>query len=593
MFKALLGRASTGFKTSIQLNRRISLLRPQASHIRQFHIHHSNRVHWPPTPPRWPPRWSKPQWPQIRSGKFTVDELSAYISWLLMGNVMLILLATTTSIGILLYLTDAYDSNLKSKIFERVLFLDNNLTVDFSHPKFSIIWENGKIKIKNVKIKSSDTDFLIYNLKFDQINLTLSLSKWLHGKGLINDVDINGMEGDVYINNSATMELEAEMDNSLHENYEFGNFKITHSKLNFQNENLLQHPLELCLFNCELDRIRRDWIVYDFLDANTMFGSLGGSLFTLHRRQRQLNNFTNVDGKEKAKLWNKISRLRIDTLDLSFLNSPNGKFNFIESGQAEVVFDIMFPDDDLVLNDRKLTLREYAESFKDLIFNFKDKDYSQDKIKAKDKAKFNDENKYVVIDTKITFESILAQNSNTPVSSLTNEAYISSNDLQDLVLFLNDENLTLKKFNEDYYDSEIDVDELEDLEFEHAENENILPPLKFRIVQNLNDFKYLDLVGLLTCGGSYQFSYSDQFQLKQAQFEEGKFKNERIYKSWKHTNEFIDLAVIEIFTLLNVYKNEMRGRIIEKWSGRSGLDILLGEVVLGNLILVGLGTFVI
>lgn len=642
---------------------------------------------------------------------FNVDEITAFFSWILMGNFIWIIIGTTTFFGVLIYILNWIgDGEVEKLVLKKLLTFDNKLMVDFSGPNFMATWEDGKIKIRNLRVQSSsarDNAHLNYQLDIAEINLTLSSSKWLDGKGLIDGIEIEGLQGDVNMLDGTELIL----DNSFHDNYELNHLKVKHSKISFHSETLFNKPLELVVFNCDMGRLRRKWMVYDFLNANTMFGSLGGSLFTLHKRQHRFAHFSGMDlhdeiddysnstlnsvnesrqfgstdtgggtrfggikykvsndsndgtnehssgsgggtggradGDAEGDFWKKITRLRIDMLDLSFLNE-HSKLNWIESGKAEVIFDIMLPNDDDGRGDGGGPYFGGGSSLKkDLNFEFsvdgvkqmlhtvyrKLTDGDGDAGAAARGASPAEMNKYVVIDMKINYFNLTAKYPHTlPCSSLTGLPYLTAKDLQSLVTFINDEKfgLSSSRFGQlsndlgheepdsdtdgvadggdaqsanNYHtgtaaggssgaaaggkaapddadaDAPVDVDDpAESGLLLHGDSVRTLPPIKFRIVQNLNDFEYLDLPSLLS------FTSMERP-------DDG--CDEKTLRSFINTNKFIDSSIVEVLALLLVYKDEIQTRLLDMYSRRSGFEILFNNFILGNLILVGLGSFVI
>jgi distribution and morphology protein 32 len=621
---------------------------------------------------------------------FNIDEFTAFFSWILMGNFLWILIGTTTFFGFIIYIVNWIgDGEVERLILKKLITFDNKLNVDLNDPKFKATWEDGRIKIRNLKI-SSNSGKLHSNYLFEisEINLTFSFNKWFDGQGLIDSIEIDGLQGDVNIFDNGQLIL----DDSFNDNYQLNHLKVKHSKIRFHSETYFNQPLELVVFNCDLKRLRRKWMVYDFLNADTMFGSLGGSLFTLHKRQHRFAHFNGMDlhdesddfnniklnlnnNRNKGKfnnntsnnddmindnkdmmynkddqnndLWKKITRLRIDMLDLSFFNNENSKLNWIESGKAEVIFDIMLPnDDDDNSNFGKQNLSE------DLNFEFSIDGFKRmcDTIYKKLTDNYDDEefnkkielNKYVVIDMKINCYDLVAKfPTKLPCSSLTQLPYITSQDLQSLVTFINDEKfgLSSSRFGkistgfeneENPFDgSEIDNDEninnnnpssesekqgLQQQQYNHKMNDlntnfsnsnnnnssnelnnnnnnnndnddddhtttyKMLPPIKFRIIQNLNDFEYLDLPSLLSFTSMPKPDENCDPKLQ---------------ISFVNTNKFIDSSIVEVLALLLIYKEEIQTRLIDMYSRRSGFEILFNNFILGNLILVGLGSFVI
>lgn len=528
---------------------------------------------------------------------FNADEISAFLSWIVMGNFMWILIGTTTFLGSILYLVNTFgDGDLQKAILKQLIIFDNGLRIDIDSPNFEANWKDGKINFKNVILESSlKNDHLKYKLKISDISVTLSLGKWINRSGLIQDVEIDGLDGDVYLNSQDFM-----IDKSFHSNYELKTCKVTHSKIIFHDEHIFKKPLELVLFNCDMNKLRRNWIVYDFLNANSMFGSIGGSLFTLHKRQNQIAQFSGIDstihGDSKQyenEIWKKTTRLRIDMLDLSYLNNESSKINWVESGKAELIFDIMLPNEEDDISPqfnvdyswgglKKLT-QDVQEQMK----------LSFDKLIGKEIV--DDEplpvNKYVVIDMKVNFYELNAREiEKSPVSSLTGEPYIPLEELQSLVTFINDEKFGLSSPQFKTEQSSLQDDLVENADFELDENSEELendkdttqlkgfPPIKFRIVQNLNNFEFLDLPSLLSCA---TMKYPDDAN------------DIRAIKCFENTNKFIDASVYEMLVILMVYKHEIQGQMIDMYAKRSGFEIMFNNFILGNLILVGLGTFVI
>lgn len=566
----------------------------------------------PSTPPQpQPPSHKKPLGLRLKlfllrqNRPFNIDEISTFFSWILMGNVLWILIGTTTFFGVLVYIVNWIgDGEVERMVLKKLLTFDNKLNVDLTSKNFKATWEDGKIKIRNLRVLSgADLTRSNYQFEINEINLTFSFNKWLDGLGLIDGIEIDGLNGDVHIVDNDELRL----DESFNDRYILNHLKVKHSHITFHNENYFKRPLELVIFNCELDQLRRKWMVYDFLNASSMFGSLGGSLFTLHKRQHRFAHFnengdSNTTSYEDDEIMKRITRLRIDMLDLSFLNNKNSKLNWIMSGKAELIFDIMMPEDEdsLTSNESCNSKKQFSfESVKEKIITVYKKiidQYEEEQISG-------EQNKYVVIDMKIKYINLKARMpSEIPCSSLTGKPYISVTDLQSLVTFINDDKFGLSSANfhqisnglnsdddatdldhsqddsiEDNDYNEITVNDDDD-ESNDTLNSKVLPPIKFRIIQNLNDFEYLDLPSLL--------SFTSL-----PKPEEG--ADEKIVKSFVNTNKFIDASITEVLSLLLVYKQEIETKLIGMYSRRSGFEILFNNFILGNLILVGLGSFVI
>ncbi|GMF03355.1 unnamed protein product [Ambrosiozyma monospora] len=232
-----------------------------------------------------------------------------------------------------------------------------------------------------------------------------------------------------------------------------------------------------------------------------------------------------------------------------------------------------------------------------------------------------EENKYVVMDVKLNFSDLKAINPrNIPHSSITHAPYISEKDLRSLVTFINDKKYGLSSITSKamhrYSQEELDDDQIAAISasttsssssttpstsalnstdssainsttggvdaglLESLANDSV-PPIKFRLVHNLKNFESLDLPSLVT-----------MINIDSPTAEAIK-SNPRLYASFINTNKFVDSVVAETLSYLLLYKDELQDRLIDVYTKRSGFEIFFNNLILGNLILVGLGTFVI
>ncbi|OWB66358.1 hypothetical protein B5S33_g1286 [[Candida] boidinii] len=730
------------------------------------------------------------KWFLIRQNRpFNIDEVSAIISWILMGNLLWIIIGTTTFVGLMIYLCDfilGTETLKNSKLFKlflkNLVTFDNNMQMNFNHENFKSSYENGMIKFNNLILSNNDenSNKTEFNIHIDTVKLTLSFRKWYEGKGLIKDVDILGLHGDIYSNDYFTISEDVTK-NSFGENYEFNKVSIHDSKLILHNKDLnnsnnnnnnnseseindsnnttsditSSKPIEVLIFSCDMNKLRRNWLAYDFFNSNQCTGAINGSLFTIHKRQYQLahfnalesfdfennsnqsynNNVINYDNsaiinnginnnnnknKNKNKSatddnlnsnnnidinesFKKISRIRVDSLDLSLINK-NSKFNWIQSGKVEIIADIMFPNediessnDDIIMissasdnstrplftkstnlnssddfnannNKSPIVEKDYFDRFVErsqLFFNstlnkifsaideFNSSDYSISNLPSSElttttntssssSSSVNEINKYVVIDLKIQFQDLKANYpDNLPCSSLNKVPYVSQKDLNSLITFINDKKFGFGSSNsfddntntdhphnygtlmdKDLDENPFDGSDLEWLADNTLSNtstfQNLpvqfqshytIPPIKFRIVKNLKELEKLDILSLLTLS-----DYNQPNELNEI-LKEFKDKNQILfnndyynlnntnefinsdlfkkYQSYFNTNNLIDSIMIEILSTMVIYKEELQDLIIHTYTKRSNFDILFNNFMLGNLLIVGLGAFVI
>ena len=349
------------------------------------------------------------KWFSIRSARpFNADEIGAFFSWVLMGHVLWIFLGTTTFFSLAILAVNTVFAQGKDQFGLRKLTLtaletlahwvgnyltkSSGIKVVFESaivPK----WGDGVITFKNVfvsrrpgqgdgkvskgspataaaaaaaldKTRESgegsvkgtadtnaveDTNYTQFDLSLDTINVTLSFTKWFNSKGLLRDVAIKGVRG--VVDRTSLQSNGDYVDPRVYKHehnpgdFEIDSFRLedvlvtVHQPHNFR-------PFSISIFSCDLPRLRRQWLFYDFLAAHTMSGSFDESLFTIHPRQMHNHTGPYFSNEAEARVWEKQSRLRIDGLSIDHLNrGVQGPFSWIHEGNVDIVADILFPAD--------------------------------------------------------------------------------------------------------------------------------------------------------------------------------------------------------------------------------------------------------
>jgi distribution and morphology protein 31 len=188
-------------------------------------------------------------------------------------------------------------------------------------------------------------------VSIETVNVTLSFTKWINGKGLLRDVEVKGIRGVVDRRSVHWSDDHLDPKSYRHEHHP-GDFEIDSFKMSdvlvtvYQPGNF--RPFSVSIFSCDLPQLRKQWLLYDFMSANMMTGSFDNSLFTIHPRQShsfagaEMDNKIEADGKPSP--WKKHSRIRIDGLNIDHLNrGVQGPFSWIHEGTVDIVADIMFP----------------------------------------------------------------------------------------------------------------------------------------------------------------------------------------------------------------------------------------------------------
>ncbi|CAM9010366.1 unnamed protein product [Wickerhamomyces anomalus] len=268
---------------------------------------------------------------------FNVDDFSAFFSWIVMGNVLLIILGTTTFASLIIYLMNTvFAQELVAKTLGNFITKNTGMTVVFES---AIVpgWRDGKISFNKCfvskrpknrnkskfekgsqadaianavargdgQISEADGDepyddgnYTQFDLTIDQVNVSFSFSKFVNGRGILDEVEVNGLRGIV----DRTHVRWAKDDDPR-------NYKNIHRQGDFE------------------------------------ISSYDDSLFTIHKRQR-INDFKD-DSADKNSPWKRVTRCRVDALNVDHLNTGlEGPFGWITSGEVDMIGDIMVPEDE-------------------------------------------------------------------------------------------------------------------------------------------------------------------------------------------------------------------------------------------------------
>jgi len=327
------------------------------------------------------------KWFSIRSGRpWNVDDWSAFVSWFVLGNIAWIFIGTTTFFSLVIFsINTVVAQETLARWIGDYLTHSAGIKVVFESaivPK----WKDGVITFRNVfvsrrpgqgkpkvskgssldaaaaaanqrqvdlqggKEEEEDTNYTQFDITINTVNVTLSFAKWWNGKGLLRDVEVKGVRG-VVDRTSVHWGTEYVDPKTFRHEHNPGDFEIDSFKLEDLLVTIHQpngfRPFSVSIFSCDLPRLRKQWLFYDFLSANNMSGAFDGSLFTIHPRQvHGIAGPQALDaaGKDEPSIWKKQSRLRIDGLKIDHLNrGVEGPFGWIYEGNVDIVADIMLP----------------------------------------------------------------------------------------------------------------------------------------------------------------------------------------------------------------------------------------------------------
>ncbi|KAK7205764.1 mitochondrion biogenesis protein [Myxozyma melibiosi] len=354
------------------------------------------------------------KWVLLRQVRpFNMDDMSAFFSWLILGNVIWVLLGTTTFFSLFILTGNTvFAQETFGRIIGNYLTKETGVTVVFEN---AIVprWSDGVISFRNVFISRrpgkndnrvvkgsrataaaaaaaaaaahngepapeleeevvDDGNYTQFDLTVDSINVTLSFRKWMNGKGILADVEVKGIRG--LIDRTHVHWLPGVDPRSYKKVHRPGDFEIEHFVLEDALVTILQpdnfRPFEISIFSCDLPQLRRQWLFYDILGANHMSGSYDDSLFTIHPRQTLTSTGGGLQPDDDRYTWKKTSRLRVDGVSMDHLNRgvTEGAFSWISDGEVDLIADVMIPSEDQDKNFSRV-MQDILERWEETLLN--------------------------------------------------------------------------------------------------------------------------------------------------------------------------------------------------------------------------------
>ncbi|CCC71548.1 hypothetical protein NCAS_0H02380 [Naumovozyma castellii] len=330
---------------------------------------------------------------------------SPVFSWKMFSKVCWFLIGTAAFVSVLPYAMDtSFTKRLIDDILRKVLqqsIKDNDL-INISFKKGSISeWRSYCIQYNDLHVETNHSnDFMKFEFLIHQVEISLSLKKWMLGKGIINDISLFGLNGDVMLLNENT-------GFSIDDIYELRNVKINDSTLKIIDLKTGKTN-KLAIFNLEMPKLNTSTMLIDLLNANVATGSINNSLFSLHKRQHKSANLNDLRN-DLSTSFQRITRLRLNSIDVNELGlTKNRAFNWIQDGSVEIFLDIMLPPEDPHSHNNELH-----------------------------RSQMSNDNKYIVFDLKFKFKDLKGRLPTTPPQLSTNENILSLDELKPVISFVN------------------------------------------------------------------------------------------------------------------------------------------------------------
>ncbi|KAG6857697.1 hypothetical protein H0H87_004113 [Tephrocybe sp. NHM501043] len=361
------------------------------------------------------------KWFTIKSfRKFNADDMSAFFTWFLFSQTIWILIGTTTFFSVIFAIINSLRlQNYVARAISDYLTSETGITIIFESaivPK----WKDSRISFKNVYVSRRPLNFLahkrrkrvdhhaavgydvsnhpayhhfeedddddegplaadedwnmsMFDLNIDSVDVTLSLWRWLDGKGLVEDAVVKGVRG-VLDRQGVFWDPEHPWDPAhFRHQSQPGDFELESLQLEDVLITVYQpggfRPYTASIFRADFRQFRKRWLFYDFLCAENIVGQFDNCLFSLHKPQ-SIGRTTERDLKDGE--WARMSRCRIDGVNVDHLQgstTEDGPISWITSGKVDAVMDIKFPrdpHDDLPFN---VILGEIADAISTSLAN--------------------------------------------------------------------------------------------------------------------------------------------------------------------------------------------------------------------------------
>ncbi|KAJ3021100.1 Mitochondrial distribution and morphology protein 31, mitochondrial precursor [Thoreauomyces humboldtii] len=310
-----------------------------------------------------------------------------------MGHTLFLLVGTTTFLSLLLGVANSLQfQTYLGKAVSDYVTEETGMKVTFES---AIVprWKEGVIRLENVSIVCNDrtwtelknedrhrkgqrpyaegeldVNWTYWDLTFRHIDVTLSLWRWLDGKGLIKECSLKGVRGEIDRRHVEWPEdwVPKRRDPQAGD-FEMDRFVVEDLLVTIRNPKF--RPYNFSIFTAEMPQLRKHWLLYDLMRADIMNGAFDNCLFSVHKPQRPEIALAAGEGSSQ---WGKTSHLKLNGLPIDHLNAGvEGPLGWITRGYLDIDLQLLFPQTD---NDDFLTI--IRDELEDLT------DVARDKIEA-------------------------------------------------------------------------------------------------------------------------------------------------------------------------------------------------------------------
>lgn len=213
---------------------------------------------------------------------------------------------------------------------------------NFSLEADSVKYSKGLIHLTNAKVKrdlAAAGPWSAYDLSFERIEVGLSLRRWLLGSGLVRTCSMHGIRGTI----DRRHVLPHAKDDIIQHVHRVA-FSLEQTTVDDLLLTVLSpggfRPYTVSILQARLPRLRSDWLLLDWMSADSVVGMLDKSLFSLHSQQQQ--------SVAAASRWRhfKIDSVRVDHV----ASGARGPLGWLDRGAID-------GDTFFVIDEDRLRLR--------------------------------------------------------------------------------------------------------------------------------------------------------------------------------------------------------------------------------------------
>ncbi|KAJ1554040.1 Mitochondrial distribution and morphology protein 31, mitochondrial precursor [Nowakowskiella sp. JEL0078] len=241
-------------------------------------------------------------------------------------------------------------------------------------------WREGTIRLRNVSLlctgdsykalldtlraekklpaltsEEYNRNWTYWDVTIQSVDVTLSLWRWIEGRGLVKECSMKGVRGVVdrsHILNDPDWQPSRRF--PLPGDFDLDKFVVEDLLFTIQQPNEFR-PYSFSVFSSELNKFRKQWLLYDLICAESIVGMFDNCLFSVHKPQ---HDAVIEEGSDLSDGWFKMSHLKINGVPIDHFNAGiEGPFGWIRRGTMDIDLHVRIPqnsNDDLNAKIREI-----------------------------------------------------------------------------------------------------------------------------------------------------------------------------------------------------------------------------------------------